>query len=49
MADAVTLYAGNVNVEGKINGPLKVYAQKIVLNGEVTRDVELNGEQIELG
>ncbi len=49
VADAVTLYAGNVNIEGKINGPLKVYAQKIVLNGEVTRDVELNAEQIELG
>ena len=49
VADAVTLYGGNVNIEGKINGPLKVYAQKIVLNGEVTRDVELNAEQIELG
>ena len=49
VADAVTLYAGNVSIEGKVNGPLKVYAQKIVLNGEVARDVELNAEQIELG
>ncbi len=49
VADAVTLYAGNVSIEGKINGPLEVYAQKVVLNGEVARDVELNAEQIELG
>ena len=49
VADAVTLYAGSVTIDGKVNGPLKVYAQKIVLNGEVARDVELNAEQIELG
>ncbi len=49
VADAVTLYAGNVTIEGKINGPLKVYAQKVVLNGEIVRDVELNAEEIELG
>ena len=49
VADAVTLYGGNVNIEGKINGPLKVYAQKVVLNGEVARDVEINAEEIELG
>lgn len=49
VADAVTLYGGNVNIEGKINGSLKVYAQKVVLNGEITRDVEINAEEIELG
>ncbi len=49
VADAVTLYAGSVNIEGKINGPLKVYAQKVVLNGEVARDAEINAEEIELG
>jgi cytoskeletal protein CcmA (bactofilin family) len=49
VADAVTLYAGNVTIEGKVNGPLKVYAQKVVLNGEVSRDVELNAQEIELG
>ncbi len=49
VADAVTLYAGNVNIEGKINGPLKIYAQKLVINGEVARDVEINAEEIELG
>ena len=49
VADAVTLYGGNVNIEGKINGPLKVYAQKVMLNGEVTRDVEINAEEVELG
>jgi hypothetical protein len=49
VAQAVTLYAGHVSIEGKLHGPLKVYAQKIVLNGEVARDVELNAEQIDLG
>ena len=49
VADTVTLYGGSVTIEGKVNGPLKVYAQKIMLNGEVARDVELNAEQIELG
>ena len=49
VADAVTLYAGNVTIEGKINGPLKVYAQKVILNGEVVRDVEINAQEIELG
>lgn len=49
VADAVTLYGGNVNIEGKIDGPLKVYAQKVMLNGEVTRDVEINAEEVELG
>ena len=28
VADAVTLYAGSVTIEGRVNGPLKVYAQK---------------------
>lgn len=49
VAGAVTLYADNVSIEGKVNGPLKVYAQKIVLNGEVARDVDFNAEQIEIG
>ena len=49
VADVVTLYGGNVNIQGKINGPLTVYAQKVILNGEVTRDVEINAEEIELG
>jgi cytoskeletal protein CcmA (bactofilin family) len=49
VADAVTLYGGNVNIEGKINGPLTVYAQKVLLNGEVAKDVEINAEEIELG
>ncbi len=49
VADAATLYGGNVSIEGKINGPLTVYAQKVVLNGEVSRDVEINAEEVELG
>lgn len=49
VADAATLYGGNVNIEGKINGPLTVYAQKVIVNAEVARDVEINAEEIELG
>lgn len=49
VAKAATLYGGKVTIEGKVNGPLKVYAQKIVLNGEVAGNVELNGEEIDLG
>lgn len=49
VAQAATLYGGNVNIEGKISGPLTVYAQKVVINGEVARDVEINAEEIELG
>ncbi len=49
VAQAATLYGGNVLIEGKISGPLKVYAQKVILNAEVARDVELNAEEIELG
>jgi hypothetical protein len=49
VAEAATLYGGNVNIEGKINGPLTVYAQKVILNGEVARDIEINAEEIELG
>lgn len=46
---AATLYAGHAMIEGKVNGPLKVYAEKIVLNGQVAGDVELNADEIELG
>ena len=49
ISDAVTLYGGHINIEGKINGPLTVYAQKVVLNGEISRDVEINAQEIELG
>jgi cytoskeletal protein CcmA (bactofilin family) len=43
------LFAGTANIDGKVVGPLKVRAQKIVINGEVTGDVDLVGEQIDLG
>ena len=43
------LFAGTATIDGKVSGPLTVRAQKIVLNGEVTGDADLAGEQIELG
>lgn len=49
VANAATLYGGSVTIDGKLDGPLKVGAQKIVLNGEVNNDVRLVAEQIELG
>jgi hypothetical protein len=49
VAEAATLYGGNVYIEGKMRGPLTVYAQKVIVNAEVARDVELNAEEIELG
>ena len=49
VGNAASLFAGSVTIDGKIDGPLKASAKKIVLNGEVTGDVHLAGEQIELG
>ena len=49
VAHAASLFGGGVTIDGTIDGPLKVYAQKIVLNGEVKGDAHLAGEQIELG
>jgi cytoskeletal protein CcmA (bactofilin family) len=49
IANAATLYAGNVTVDGKIDGPLKVGAQRVTINGEVNGDVRLYAEKIELG
>ena len=44
-----TLFAGTTTLDGKVVGPIKVRAQKIVINGEVTGDADLVGEQIDLG
>ncbi|MDO8653943.1 MAG: polymer-forming cytoskeletal protein [Undibacterium sp.] len=49
IATAVSLFAGDVTIDGNIDGPLKVHAKKIVLNGEVNGDARLVAEQIELG
>lgn len=43
------LFAGTATIDGKVLGPLRVRAQKIVINGEVTGDTDLVGEQIDLG
>jgi len=43
------LFGGTATIDGKVVGPLKVRAQKIVINGEVTGDADLVGEQIDLG
>jgi Polymer-forming cytoskeletal len=49
VATAATLYAGNVTMDGKIDGPLKVGAQRVIINGEVNGDVRLYADKVELG
>jgi cytoskeletal protein CcmA (bactofilin family) len=49
IASAANLFAGDVIIDGTIDGPLKVSAKKIRLNGPVNADVSLYAEQIELG
>ncbi len=49
VANATSLFAGDVRIDGNIDGPLKVSARKIVLNGEVHGNARLFAEQIELG
>lgn len=49
IATAAHVFAGEVKIDGNIDGPLKVSAKKIILNGEVNGDARLFAEQIELG
>lgn len=49
IANAVSLFAGSVAINGKAAGPLNVRAQTIVLNGEVSGDARLVAEHIKLG
>lgn len=46
---AAHLYGGKVSIDGRVDGPLRVGAQTIVINGEVGGDARLVGERIELG
>ncbi|MCV2370943.1 bactofilin family protein [Roseateles oligotrophus] len=43
------LNGGKVLIEGRIDGPLRVNAQEIILNAEVNGDTSLNAKTIELG
>jgi hypothetical protein len=49
VARGASLLAGTVTVDGKIQGPLRVRAQKIIFNGEVMGDARLDAPHIELG
>lgn len=49
IADGASLFGGVVTVDGNIVGPLRVDAQKLVLNAEVTGDADLTATDIELG
>jgi cytoskeletal protein CcmA (bactofilin family) len=49
VASTASLFGGTVSIDGRIDGPLSVSAQKVVLNGEVNHDARFRAEQIELG
>lgn len=49
VATAAYIFAGEATIDGNIDGPLKISAKKISLNGEVNGDARLFAEQIELG
>lgn len=49
VADGASLFGGVITIDGKIEGPLRVDAQKLVLNGEVTGDARLIATDIEFG
>lgn len=44
-----SLFGSVVAIEGTVDGPLEVGAQKVVINGVVTGDVALSAAEIELG
>lgn len=43
------IHAGNVRIEGRIDGGLKGSAEKVVIDGEVKGDVDLAAGHLELG
>jgi cytoskeletal protein CcmA (bactofilin family) len=49
VARGARLYGGNVTIDGTVDGPLRVGAQRVVINGEVRGDARLAAAQIELG
>jgi cytoskeletal protein CcmA (bactofilin family) len=49
IGQSAALMGGKVLIDGRIDGPLKVRAQEIILNGQVNGDARLDAESIELG
>jgi cytoskeletal protein CcmA (bactofilin family) len=49
VARGARLYGGNVTIDGNVDGPLRVGAQRVVINGEIRGDARLAAAQIELG
>jgi hypothetical protein len=49
VANGARCFGGTVTLDGKIDGPLEVEAQKIILNGTVTGDADLRAHDIEHG
>lgn len=49
VARGATLYGGEVRVDGRVQGPLRVGAQRIVVNGVVGGNARLEGGEIALG
>lgn len=49
VASTASLFGGTVIIDGRVDGPLTVGAQKLVVNGEVNNDARLRAEEIEIG
>lgn len=49
VAGRADLAGGDVRIEGRVDGPLRVRARRLVLNGPVGGDVDAAVEQLELG
>lgn len=49
VGNGARIFGGTITVEGRIDGPLKASAERIIINGEVTGDVKLAGEEIVVG
>jgi cytoskeletal protein CcmA (bactofilin family) len=49
IGQAARIYGGSITIEGRVDGPLRANAERIVINGEVRGDVKAAAEQITLG
>jgi cytoskeletal protein CcmA (bactofilin family) len=49
IGNGARVFGGTITVDGHIDGPLKASAERIIINGDVTGDVKLAGEEIVLG
>lgn len=44
-----SLFGGVITIDGIVEGPLEIQAQKVIINGPVSGDADLSASEIELG